>query len=159
MELRKSERHSKILGDFGEILTMYWLSKRNFEPVHVDYTGIDIIAYDNKLKNRLGISVKSRTRTEGKEQDSISVDSTQIPKIYYACKCYDCLPYFACLIDKDAENSMEIYLIPLADALKINEYKEGDTKLYIRFKEEQVEKYKKLKNSIVIKFNYEEIKN
>ena len=46
IEVVRSSRYKKILGDFGEHILMYWLSKRNFEPVLVDFTGIDIIAYN-----------------------------------------------------------------------------------------------------------------
>ena len=40
----KSSRHSKITGNFGEALILYWLSKRGFECANVDHTGIDLIA-------------------------------------------------------------------------------------------------------------------
>ena len=44
MKLNKCSRHSKIAGDFGETLILYWLSKYGFECALVDHTGIDIIA-------------------------------------------------------------------------------------------------------------------
>ncbi len=49
MEKIRSERHNKISGDFGEHFICYWLSKRNFQPVIINYTGIDIVAYNNNL--------------------------------------------------------------------------------------------------------------
>ena len=44
MRVNKSSRHTKITGDFGETLVLYWLSKYGFECAPVDHTGIDIIA-------------------------------------------------------------------------------------------------------------------
>jgi len=48
MDIVKSSRHSKIAGDFGEYLILYWLSKYGFECARVDYTGIDLIARNPK---------------------------------------------------------------------------------------------------------------
>ena len=45
----------KIVGDFGEYFVMYWLSKRNFEPIYVDYIGIDVIAWNKEVNMRLYI--------------------------------------------------------------------------------------------------------
>jgi Holliday junction resolvase-like predicted endonuclease len=73
MQISKSSRHSKIVGSFGEQLVCNWLSRSGFEISIVDHTGIDIIAYNKALKQRLGISVKSRTRGRGKESESVNV--------------------------------------------------------------------------------------
>ena len=45
-KIRKSPRHSKIIGDFGELKICNWLSRSGFEIALVDHTGIDIVAYD-----------------------------------------------------------------------------------------------------------------
>jgi len=50
MEIEKSTRHQKIIGDFGENLICNWLSRSGFEVSIVDHTGIDIIAYNPKEK-------------------------------------------------------------------------------------------------------------
>ncbi|MCL4788727.1 MAG: hypothetical protein KJ070_18355, partial [Verrucomicrobia bacterium] len=60
MEINKSSRHSKIAGDFGETLGLYWLSKHGFECARVDHTGIDLIALNPHTNERMGISVKTR---------------------------------------------------------------------------------------------------
>ena len=39
MNISKSSRHSKITGDFGETLILYWLSKYGFECALVDHSG------------------------------------------------------------------------------------------------------------------------
>jgi Holliday junction resolvase len=71
MEIIKSSRHSKIVGDFGERLVLNWLSRSGFEASILDHTGADIVAYNKVLNRRLAISVKSRTRTKGTESDSL----------------------------------------------------------------------------------------
>ena len=55
MDIRKSTRHQKIIGQFGESLICNWLSRSNFEVSIVDHTGIDIIAYNRKSGKRLGV--------------------------------------------------------------------------------------------------------
>jgi hypothetical protein len=65
MKIKKSPRHSKIAGNFGENIVLYWLSKYGFECALVDHTGIDIIARNPHTKKMMGISVKSRTRSKG----------------------------------------------------------------------------------------------
>ena len=158
-DLKKSRMHSKILGDFGEAFVMYWLSKRDYEPILVDYAGIDVIAYSKSSKERLGISVKSRTRRTGTEKDNLNVNAKQIPLIREACKYFDCLPYFGCVIDKDNDNKILIILVPLEDILQINKFKEKDKTLYIRFTDDHVKQYRDTKNSYIIFFDYSELRN
>jgi hypothetical protein len=67
MKINKSTRHAKITGDFGEAAVLYWLSKYGIECAPVDHTGIDIIARIPHTQEIMGISVKSRSRREGKE--------------------------------------------------------------------------------------------
>ncbi|MCJ7648285.1 MAG: hypothetical protein MUP85_06705 [Candidatus Lokiarchaeota archaeon] len=67
IEINKSSRHQKVIGNFGESIFCNWLSRSGFEVTIVDHTGIDIVAYNPIQGNRLGISVKSRTRNIGKE--------------------------------------------------------------------------------------------
>ncbi len=57
--IKKSTRHQHIIGKYGEYLVCNWLSRSGFEVAIVDHTGIDIIAYNPKSQQRLGISVKS----------------------------------------------------------------------------------------------------
>ena len=158
-KLSKSDRHSKILGDFGESFVMYWLSKRNYEPILVDYTGIDIIAYNKSQERRIGISVKSRTRKADTEEDTINVSAKQIPLILKACRYFNCDPYFGCVIDKDEEEKIGIFIIPFQDVLSLNNFKTDDKRLYIRFSDEYVKKYERTAYSYVINMNYKELRN
>jgi hypothetical protein len=60
--LWKSTRHSKIAGEFGEYLFLYWLSKSGFEIALVDHTGIDLVAYNKRNKRDQDIPLNSLAR-------------------------------------------------------------------------------------------------
>jgi len=94
MKINKSTRHAKIAGDFGEALVLYWLSKYGFECAFVDHTGIDIIARNPHTQEIMGISVKSRTRSEGAESEYVSIPNENFDKAEAACKSFGCVPYF-----------------------------------------------------------------
>ncbi len=156
MERIRSERHNKISGDFGEHFVCYWLSKRNFQPVIIDYTGIDIVAYSNNLGERWGISVKTRTRTDKKNQlESFTIRLRELPLISQACKFFNAKPYFGIVSDGDIQNQICIYIISLEDMKRINNYEEGKN-LYIKLSEKYINQYETTKNSINIKIKYEE---
>ena len=105
MEINKSSRHQKIIGDFGENLICNWLSRSGFEVVLVDHTGIDVVAYNPSTKQRLGITVKSRTRDDkGKENRSVNLLSYQKVKsdrerLLDACEAFDCEPWIAVYVE------------------------------------------------------------
>jgi len=99
MKITKSSRHSKIAGDFGESLVLYLLSKRGFECASIDHTGIDLIARHPRKPEIMGISVKSRTRTPGTENEYVIVKSGDFDKVEAACEAFGCLPYFAIVVD------------------------------------------------------------
>src|SRR5215210_8583705 len=93
MDILKSSRHSKITGDFGEALVLYWLSKYGFECARVDHTGIDLIARSPHTQELMGISVKSRSRREGTERSSLRIPSGNFEKANRACEEFGCVPY------------------------------------------------------------------
>ncbi len=114
MEITKSSRHQKIIGNFGENLICNWLSRSGFEVVVVDHTGIDIIAYNHSTKQRLGITVKSRTRDFGKEEDSVNVlynKKEDRQKLKDACEAFACVPWIAVYVE--AKDFADIYLTSL----------------------------------------------
>ena len=116
MEIDKSSRHQKIIGDFGENLICNWLSRSGFEVTIVDHTGIDLIAYHPSSHQRLGITVKSRTRTAGKEDASVNVFSYQggrddRRKVKDACQAFACEPWIAIYVE--ATDYAEVYLTSL----------------------------------------------
>ncbi|MGA2326503.1 MAG: hypothetical protein ABSH05_09470 [Bryobacteraceae bacterium] len=99
MNITKSSRHAKITGDFGERLVLYWLSKYGFECALVDHTGIDIIARNPYNAEVMGISVKSRSRREGTEQEYVTIPGGNFRKAKAACTAFRCAPYFAIVVD------------------------------------------------------------
>ncbi|MEK3992761.1 hypothetical protein [Robertmurraya sp. FSL R5-0851] len=100
MSSEYSSNHAHITGEFGELLVLYWLSKNGYESVHAQHVGIDIIA--SKNGKRLGISVKSRSRKEGKLDFSLTMNDVdnQMMKVKDACLHFDCEPYFAFVVDQ-----------------------------------------------------------
>lgn len=97
--MNKSTRHSKITGDFAEALVLYWLSKYGHECARVDHTGIDLIARDPLGGERWGISVKSRSRYDGTERDSVNLPTDGFAKARAACEAFGCVPYYAVVVD------------------------------------------------------------
>ncbi len=102
VRIQKSSRHSKITGNFAESLILYWLSKYGFECAHVDHVGIDLIARNPCTGELMGISVKSRSRNEGKEGQYLSIPGDNFTKIDAACLAFGCAPYFAIVVDEGA---------------------------------------------------------
>jgi Holliday junction resolvase-like predicted endonuclease len=99
IKIAKSSRHSKITGDFGEALVAYWLSKYGFECGRFDHTGIDIVAVRPQDGQVLGISVKSRSRTEGTETAALVIRRKDLHKAQEACASFGWVPYFAIVVD------------------------------------------------------------
>ena len=104
MEIVKSTRHQKIIGDFGEALLCNWLSRSGFEVTIIDHTGIDVLAYNSQTGKRLGISVKSRTRVKGTETTSVNIFSYQKgkndrQKVLDACKAFAAEPWIAIYVE------------------------------------------------------------
>ena len=122
-EINKSSRHSKITGNYSEQFVLYWLSKNGFECAYVDHVGIDLIANNPHTQERMGISVKGRSRTEGTEKDHMVIGSTSdtTKKIDNACKAFGLVPYIAIVIDN--KNSSVIYILSLQKFLNLHKPK------------------------------------
>jgi Holliday junction resolvase-like predicted endonuclease len=112
--MQKSSRHSKITGNFGEALILYWLSKRGFECANVDHTGIDLIARRPASEEVLGISVKCRSRTEARDEAGVNLLHANDNKIERACHAFGCVPYVAVVVDQG--NTVRGYLTTLQHA-------------------------------------------
>ncbi len=116
MYITKSTRHAKIIGDFGEMLICNWLSRSGFEVTVVDHTGIDIIAYHQKTGQRLGITVKSRTRSRGTENDSVNLfnNKKKVPdrkKVLESCQAFSCEPWIGVYVE--TSEYADVYLTSL----------------------------------------------
>lgn len=116
LQITKSTRHAKICGNFGEATVLYWLSKYGFECALVDHTGIDIIARSPHSKEIMGISVKSRCRTEKTEQDYITIPNDNFTKAEAACNAFGCVPYFAIVVD--AGDTIRAFILPMSHLLE-----------------------------------------
>jgi Holliday junction resolvase-like predicted endonuclease len=112
--INKSTRHQKIVGDFGEHLVCNWLSRSGFEVTIVDHTGIDVIAY-RPGEERLGITVKSRTRLPGTESSGVYIfrKPQDRKKLEDACKAFACKPWIAIYVE--SEKTADLYLTSLAN--------------------------------------------
>lgn len=160
MEIEKSSRHQKIIGDFGESLLCNFLSRSGFEVTIVDHTGIDIVAYNIKNKKRYGITVKSRTRNNGKESESVNILSYQKEnddrkKILNACEAFNSEPWIGIYIE--TENFADLYLTSLDNYDK--NYKSNETKAIDDWKMTEKYKniYKKDKNIMQIHLDFTSI--
>jgi hypothetical protein len=112
----KSSRHSRIVGHFGEYLVCNWLSRPGFEVSIVDHTGMDVIAYHPRTRKRLGITVKSRTRSPGTEAGSVylfrEVKSDR-QKLLDACEAFSCDPWIA--VYAECDTHADLFLTSLAN--------------------------------------------
>jgi len=147
MEIIKSSRHQKIIGDFGEHLICNWLSLSGFEVTIVDHTGIDIIAYNPQTKQRLGITVKSRTRSAGKEETTVKIFSYQKggndrEKLLSACNAFSCEPWIAVYVDETSE-AADVYLTSLKNYDEKYRGREGKAIDDWKMRKKDKEKYEK----------------
>ena len=115
--ISKSTRHSKVTGEYGEALVLYFLSKYGFECANVDHTGIDLIARNPHKPEVMGISVKSRCRGVGKEEEYLSIPADNFTKAKFACEAFHCVPYFAIVID--AGNFTRVFLLTMEHLLTL----------------------------------------
>jgi hypothetical protein len=100
----KSSRHRHIVGRFGEYLVCNWLSRSGFEVCIVDHSGLDVIEYHPRRHQRLGITVKSRTRSPGTETGSVYLfrdAKKDRQKLLDACEAFSCQPWIAVYAECD----------------------------------------------------------
>jgi len=134
----KSSRHSKLTGDFGEALVLYWLSRHGYECALVDHTGIDIIARAPDGNTVMGISVKSRSRNPGTEKTGVSIHRADLAKAERACEAFRCVPYFAVVVD--AANTIQVFL--LAEARLLELYPRGGKTISWQMTERRIKEYR-----------------
>jgi len=149
MKVSKSSRHAKIVGDFGEALVLYWLSKYGYECARIDHTGIDLIARNPSKKELMGISVKSRTRTEGTESDVVNIPIDNFEKAKNACIAFGCVPYFAIVVD--AGEIIRGYILSMDHLLKISP--PINQTAYWKMSTKHLEKYRNDSEIIIFEFH------
>ena len=151
IEINKSSRHSKITGDFSESLILYWLSKHGFECANVDHTGIDIIAKNPITNELMGISVKSRSRNEGKEGQYLSIPNVNFLKVEEACLTFECKPYFAIVIDEDGK--IKVFILSMEKLLEY--FPKGNRVSGWKMSKKWIEKYENDNQIIKVEFDYQ----
>jgi hypothetical protein len=137
--MEKSTRHSKIVGDFAEALVLYWLSKFGYECACVDHTGIDLIACSKDGSERMGISVKARSRYDGTEKESVNLPLDGFQKARETCKAFGCTPYYAIVVD--SINGIQCFLLPL-DRLEQIATGSGSKTRYWQMREKYLNDYR-----------------
>jgi len=84
----------------------------------VDHTGIDLIAKRPRSDERLGISVKSRSRAPGTEAASVNIGHPgDLAKVVAACDAFRCVPYFAIVVD--AAPRMSVFLLSMERLIRL----------------------------------------
>jgi len=150
VKIDRSSRHSKITGNFSEQFVLYWLSKFGFECAYIDHVGIDIIARKPKSNEIMGISVKSRSRTEGKEEDNILITKHHFENVKFACNTFRCVPYFAFVAD--VRSRIYIFILSLEKFHKLFPIKKSSSSWRMSIK--NIEDYKSDKDIMMIELNY-----
>jgi len=139
MPIKKSKRHSKYIGQFGEAIVCNMLSRSGFEVMLVDHVGIDVVAYRSDV-GRIGISVKSRTRSVKKsEQTSINLFRSDDDGLETMCKFFDLEPWIAVYVE--IESGADLYLTSLENFRERYAGREGLTILAWKMKAKHRQEY------------------
>ena len=149
-DILKSSRHSKITGDAAERFVLYWLSKNGFECAYIDHVGIDILAKNPHTHELMGISVKSRSRKTGTEGSYLSIPNDNIVKINKACETFNCIPYFAIMVDEKSK----IYIFILSEEELLKMHPVGKRVISWKMTPRHIERYKDNKNIKIIELQY-----
>ncbi len=147
----KGSRHSKIAGDFGEALLLYWLSRSGHEVCRVDHTGIDLLSYDPTSDRRMGISVKCRTRVPGTEAEGVYIRAKEFPLIEAACRAYAAEPFLGIVVDRDGR--IEAHLVSLQTAREVNGAR-SSTLLNFKVTPRHVDQYRASAGYVGVSFQY-----
>jgi len=156
--LKKSTRHNKIAGDFGEEIILYFLSKHGFEVISVDHTGIDLIGCNKNNNNqRIGISIKSRTRNSNHLNDNPLVKGNNYDKIKNACDFFMCDPWIGFCIDRVMQNDKGEIRIILMSLSTLDEYQPNfkyGKDINFSMSDKSIKKYEKDNNIYNLVFDY-----
>jgi hypothetical protein len=153
IDISKSSRHSKITGDAAERFILYWLSKNGFECALIDHIGIDIIARNPHTNEVMGISVKSRSRNEGTEGTHVNIPYDNIDKVDKACTAFNCVPYFAIMVDE--ESKIHIFILSKDKLLRM--FPRGERVIAWKMTKKHVYSYKADDEIKIIELNYDVI--
>jgi len=134
----KSSRHSKIAGDFGEMLVLYYLSCYGFECARIDHTGIDLLARSADESRPRGITVKTASRIESRKGKPSRQPLSLMDEATKACVPFNADPYIAIVFD-----GIERICILLRSVEDIRKEQAGSKALWFWFREEDRARYRK----------------
>jgi Holliday junction resolvase-like predicted endonuclease len=146
MKILKGTNHAKIAGDFGEAIVLYWLSKHGFEAARINHTGIDLIATRRGTTERMGISVKARTRMRVTRKSDVLIPLDHFEKIENSCREFGLKPYLSLVIEEG--DFIRVYIMPLSCAKK-----HGVTKKAYRWYMSEELRMKYAKESAIMRFD------
>ena len=132
-----------------------WLSRTSFEVAIVDHTGLDLVAYNTKIKQRLGITVKSRTRKIGKETDEVNIFSyrrNDRQKLTDACKFFCCDPFIAIYVE--TKDVADLYLTSLKNYDRKYRPQKGQALDTWKMSSQYIERYKQDKEVMHIRVDF-----
>jgi len=110
VQIHKSTRHSKLTGDFGEALILYWLSKHGYECARVDHTASTSSRGPLDRERPRHFSQEPKPTT-GTERSSLSIPKEEFTKVARACRAFCCTPHFGIVIDGGA--TLRGYIVPM----------------------------------------------
>ena len=132
----KSSRHSKIAGDFGEMLVLYYLSRYGFECARIDHTGIDLLARSAKESRPRGITVKTASRIDARKGKPSRQPLSLLEEATRACVPFNADPYLAIVFD-----GIERMCILLQSVEDIRREHAGSKTLSFSFKDADCARY------------------
>jgi hypothetical protein len=137
MKSMKSSRHSKIAGDFGEMIVLYYLSRYGFECARIDHTGIDLLARSANESRPRGISVKTASRIESRKNKPSRQPLSLLNEVTKACVSFNADPYIAIVFD-----GIERICILLRSVEDIRQEQVGSKSLGFWFRDEDRARYR-----------------
>ena len=112
MRITKGPGCQQVVGMFAELATCMWLARSGFAVAHVSQVGIDVLASRRRRRQRLGITVKSRLPSKGKEAAAVKLFETgDREKLHTACADFGCEPWIAVYVE--TEDYADFYLTSL----------------------------------------------
>ena len=132
----KSSRHSKIAGDFGEMIVLYYLSRYGFECARIDHTGIDLLARSADESRPRGITVKTASRIESRKDKPSRQPLSLMDEATKACVPFNADPYIAIVFD-----GIERICILLRSVEDIRQEQAGSKSLCFWFSDEDRARY------------------
>jgi hypothetical protein len=110
----RQSREDKHLGDFGEGLATYALSRKGFVVACVDHVGADLIAQRNRA--RIAVSVRARRfRAGSKETRAETIKDKHIKDLKDFASSFELEPVFIQIVCIDDDRVIHLFMLRVAD--------------------------------------------